>query len=377
MPPLGEALPENDQEGAAQVATRAEPAPARTRHWGRIAAVAVVVFCLLAIGAVTVFAVDLQRFRQALLGTLLPGAVIDGVNVGRMNRGEAVAAVEAALAPTLDRTITIKTNGKTWHTSLRELGATTDTTSVVDEALAASERVSWSTLASLRWQARTIPHTGDVVVSEPVEGVERLVEQIADSTDTPARDAKLRYDRTSYSVTPEAEGRRVDRPKARARILAALSGGPDVVDVPVDALRPKVTRASFRQVLFLRQSEHRLMYYIDGQLVRSYVVATGTGNYPTPTGVFRVTAKRPKPTWVNPDPSGWGRDLPARIGPGPNNPLGLRALNWSASGIRFHGTANVDSLGRDASHGCVRLSNPEIVDLYELVGVGAAIISVA
>ncbi|MDQ3932820.1 MAG: L,D-transpeptidase, partial [Actinomycetota bacterium] len=110
---------------------------------------------------------------------------------------------------------------------------------------------------------------------------------------------------------------------------------------------------------------------------RSYVVATGTGNYPTPTGVFRVSAKRPNPVWINPDPSGWGRDLPARIEPGPNNPLGLRALNWSASGIRFHGTANVNSLGRDASHGCVRLSNPEIVDLYELVGVGATIISVA
>lgn len=373
--PIDETLTEDDQAGT-QVATRPQPAVGGTRRWGRIASVAVVVFCLLAIGAVTAFTVDLQRFRQALIGTLLPGATIEGVNVGRMNRGEAVAAVEAVLAPTLDRTITIRGNRQTWHTSLRELGATTDTDSVVDEAIRASEQVNWSTLASLRWQARTVPYTGDVVVSEPVEAVERLVEQIADSIDTPARDAKLRYDRTSFSVVPEAEGRQVNQAEARARVLAALSGGPDVVDLPVNALRPKVTSANFRQVLFLRQSEHRLLYYIDGQLVRSYIVAVGTGGYPTPTGVYRVTAKRPNPVWVNPAPGGWGRDLPARIGPGPDNPLGLRALNWSASGIRFHGTANVNSLGRDASHGCVRLSNPDIVDLYGLVGTGATIISV-
>ncbi|MDQ4131538.1 MAG: L,D-transpeptidase/peptidoglycan binding protein [Actinomycetota bacterium] len=367
----------DDEGGGLGAASQLQPAPGRPRRWGRSAAIAAVVFCLLAIGAAAAFAIDLQRFRKAQLGLLLPGAVIEGVDVGRMNHAEAVAAVEAVLAPKLDRMVTVRAGSETWRTSLRELGATTNTVPVVDGALAASQGADWATLAALRWQARTVPYKADVAISEPVEGVGRLVEQIANKVDTPARDAKLRYDRMSFSVQPEAEGRRVNRAETEKRVLAALSGGPDIVEAPVDRLQPKVTKAAFRQVLFLRQREHRLQYYIDGQLVRSYVVATGTGNYPTPTGVFRVSAKRVNPVWINPDPKGWGRDLPRRIEPGPTNPLGLRALNWTASGIRFHGTANVNSLGRDASHGCVRLSNPDIIDLFELVSVGATIISVA
>ncbi len=361
-----------------RVATQLEPPQGRSRRWGRLVAITVVVLCLIGGAAVTAFTIDLQRFRKAQTGLLLPGAVIEGVNVGRMTHAEAVAAVDADLAPTLDRVITIRAGNETWRTSLRDLGVTTNTVPVVNEALAASERVDWATLAALRWQARIVPYRADVTISEPgEEAVDRLVDQIAKSVDTPARDAKLRYNRTGFSVLPEAEGRRVNRAETGKRILAALSGGPDIVEVPVDRLQPKVTKAAFRQVLFLRQGEHRLQYYVDGQLIRSYVVATGTGGYPTPKGVFRVTLKRPKPVWINPAPNGWGRDLPRRIEPGPTNPLGLRALNWSASGIRFHGTANVGSLGRDASHGCVRLSNPDIVDLYELVKVGATIISVA
>jgi lipoprotein-anchoring transpeptidase ErfK/SrfK len=128
-------------------------------------------------------------------------------------------------------------------------------------------------------------------------------------------------------------------------------------------------------VLLLDQSEHRLTLLVDGQRTRDWIVAVGTGDYPTPLGRYSVTLKRHLPTWVNPSPDGWGSDMPESIPPGPGNPLGVRALNWDAPAIRFHGTQAVDSLGTDASHGCVRMSNADVTELYDLVDVGAVIIS--
>ncbi len=98
--------------------------------------------------------------------------------------------------------------------------------------------------------------------------------------------------------------------------------------------------------------------------------------YPTPTGLWEVTEKRYMPTWINPDPSGWGASMPASIPPGPGNPLGLRAINWSAPAIRFHGTDAIYSLGYNASHGCVRMANADVIELYDMIEVGTPIVSV-
>ena len=71
--------------------------------------------------------------------------------------------------------------------------------------------------------------------------------------------------------------------------------------------------------------------------------------------------------------------MPEKIGPGPDNPLGLRALNWMQDGwdtlIRVHGTANVSSIGNAASHGCVRMTNPDVIELFDLVDTGTVILS--
>jgi lipoprotein-anchoring transpeptidase ErfK/SrfK len=74
--------------------------------------------------------------------------------------------------------------------------------------------------------------------------------------------------------------------------------------------------------------------------------------------------------------------MPARIGPGPDNPLGVRAINWNRPGggdtlIRFHGTPNEASIGTAASNGCVRMFNSDVIELYDLVSPGMTIISQA
>jgi lipoprotein-anchoring transpeptidase ErfK/SrfK len=69
--------------------------------------------------------------------------------------------------------------------------------------------------------------------------------------------------------------------------------------------------------------------------------------------------------------------MPPYIPPGPGNPLGTRALNLSAPGIRIHGTIKNYSIGTAASHGCMRMHMWDVEDLYPRVKVGTRVIIVA
>ena len=131
--------------------------------------------------------------------------------------------------------------------------------------------------------------------------------------------------------------------------------------------------------LKLRLSE-RKVYLIDGntdQPIEGYPVAIGQPRWPTPTGHFQVSEMVENPDFLvfdfnNPK----ARDR-GRIPPGPNAPLGLRwiafgeAYGWA---LGFHGTAKTQFLGQAVSHGCVRMANPDIVNLYPKVKVGTPVI---
>lgn len=363
------------ESGATFTARSAERRRPRSR-WPLRLALTVVIVLLLGGNA---FAYDLYRFQQRYDGRILPGATVAGVDVSGMDRSQAIAAVEAELAAHLDRRVTLRWDDLTWDASLRELGATTDVEEMVDGALATSAATSWWTLSGVRWRGDEVAYSADVTIDQTRSPVAAMVRDIAERIDRPAVDAQLHHDRERVWIDEHHDGRRVVPNETTDALMAALRdpAGPTEVPVEVEAIEPEVEATDFRQVLFLRQRDHRLDLYLDGELAHSYLVATGTADYRTPTGTYEVTLKRHRPTWVNPDPSGWGRTMPARIGPGPDNPLGVRALNWSAPGaIRFHGTSAVDSLGTDASHGCVRLSNEDIVHLYDRVDEGATILSI-
>lgn len=221
----------------------------------------------------------------------------------------------------------------------------------------------------------------DVELQIPTATVDEVVDELAAEHERPAHDAHLEWSPSAGFVpTPGSTGLALDREEARDAVRAALQAGSDRVELELDATQPRITTDSFDEVLLVRHPERRVELYRGGQAVRSWPVAIGTPEYATPTGMFTIGAKRFEPTWHNSSPDGWGSDMPDVIGPGPDNPLGLRALNWNRDGydtlIRFHGTANVNSIGRAASHGCVRMLNREVIELFDMVETGTVIISV-
>jgi len=276
---------------------------------------------------------------------------------------QAAATTEQAVTAALDRPVAVTFGERSWRITPRDVEARVDGEAVV--------------LASLAAPTST-PAVALTIAPEDLTGT---VAAIAAEVDIAPVSATASYRGGRVEIVSERDGRAVDRAEARTALAVALAGADGEVALPVGPARAAITRASFDTVLVVRQSERVLELHRGGQLARNWPVAVGTGGSPTPTGTFVIGAKRFEPTWVNPAPDRWGADLPARIGPGPNNPLGLRALNWNRPGggdtlIRFHGTPNEDSIGEAASNGCVRMFNSDVVELYDLVPSGAMIISV-
>jgi lipoprotein-anchoring transpeptidase ErfK/SrfK len=320
--------------------------------------------------------VQTYAFARAYSGRILPGTVISGVDIGGMTAQQALEAVRATVEPQLDRTITLMHSDHTWLTTPRELGATSDAAPALVDALNRSEEATWKDWFRMRWLGKNLSVQRNVVMAHDEQAVRALADQIAAEVAVPVRDASFSYSSRSVELQPEQVGRAAAPQAISKDLLAALSNGHEVVQVQSLEIQPDATIVTWDKVLLLRQDEHRLYLYQHGQRTHDWLVSTGTGGFPTPTGQFEIAEKRYLPTWVNPDPTGWGKGMPAVIGPGPDNPLGVRALNWSGTnGIRFHGTSNIASLGQNASHGCVRLSNEDIIALYDLVDVGTKVIS--
>jgi lipoprotein-anchoring transpeptidase ErfK/SrfK len=122
-------------------------------------------------------------------------------------------------------------------------------------------------------------------------------------------------------------------------------------------------------------TRERHLYYIlgDGQALR-YTIGVGKEGSAW-TGMSTISAKREWPDW-SPTPNIRKNhpELPTLVKGGESNPLGARALYLGASLYRIHGTNEPWKIGDAASAGCIRMTNDDIIDLYNRAKIGATVI---
>jgi len=107
--------------------------------------------------------------------------------------------------------------------------------------------------------------------------------------------------------------------------------------------------------------DRKLTLIENGTSVKTYDVAVGKKSSPSPQGAFAIVNRVKSPTW-------WG---PGKVvGPGAGNPLGTRWMGLSAKSFGIHGTNAPGSIGKAASHGCIRMRNTDAEDLFARVQVG-------
>jgi lipoprotein-anchoring transpeptidase ErfK/SrfK len=120
--------------------------------------------------------------------------------------------------------------------------------------------------------------------------------------------------------------------------------------------------------------ERRLYYILGNGRAISYGIGVGRDGFAW-SGVKTVTAKREWPGWTPPAAMLRRRpDLPRYMPGGPDNPLGARALYLGSSLYRIHGSNEPHTIGQAVSSGCFRMTNADVVDLYNRVRVGAKVI---
>jgi len=132
---------------------------------------------------------------------------------------------------------------------------------------------------------------------------------------------------------------------------------------------------SYKAGTIVVHTHERRLYLVlgNGEALR-YGIGVGRDGF-TWRGVQTVSAKREWPSWTPPPEMLKRRpDLPRHMVGGPDNPLGARAIYLGSSLYRIHGTNEYDTIGTGVSSGCFRMTNDDVIDLYNRVRLGATVI---
>lgn len=303
-------------------------------------------------------------------GLIPENVIVAGQDVGGMTPDEARAVISEAVEAPLLKPVAVRTDVGQRVCDPDDI-VHVDIEGMLDEAYG-----PWRAAPFVaRLQAAFYePYSATVETTFTVDedAIGRWIESVAEEVERQPANATLELVGSTPKITPAQYGRQVDRALARERLAAAVIGEKRDIYLPVKNITPQITEDDFGRVIVVDLSSRRLRLYDGDDPLQTWSVAIGTPGFPTPQGRWEIVLKRYAPTWINPG-SDWAKDMPDRIEPGPTNPLGLRALNLNASGIRIHGTSNINSIGSAASHGCVRMRNSDVVNLFDMVEVGTPV----
>lgn len=338
---------------------------------GRKSKVAVIAgLVALFLAAVGAYAYDGSQKDQ-----IADGVTIGGVDVGGMSEAEAERAVRVHLLNPLKHSIRVGYDGDHWVLDGEKLKIHADLDAAVENAFDASRS---GTLPGRIVRYLSGGHVDEnvpaqITYSQPA--INRFVRHVADEIDREPQDATVAATGDSLEVAPAKYGRKVrDNMLTRRLKAAVLNARADhTIAARTHPLKPEVTgdevAGEYPTYLTLDRAAFTLRFWEHLKLVKSYTVAVGQEGLETPEGLYHIESKEVEPSWHVPN-SAWAGSLAGQvIPPGPADPLKARWIGiYNGAGI--HGTDDIGSLGSAASHGCVRMSISDVIDLYDRVEVG-------
>ncbi len=327
---------------------------------------------LLFVLAVAAFAVD-----RANSDKIADGVRVGGVDIGGLTTGQARHRLDRRLVKPLSRPVTVRFEGKSYVLSPARLELHADIDGMVDSALAASRSGGFPARV---WRYATGGSVDREIAPEiaySADALDGFVDEVAKQIDRPAQDATVAPTPASLNTVPGRDGVTVLTGGLRSRLRAAIeSPRHRVVSPPVKRVKPQVTTDELAQrypvFLTIDRGAFQLRLWENLKLVKTYTIAVGQAGLETPAGQYTIDDKQVNPSWHVPD-SPWAGDLAGKvIPPGPDDPIKARWMGFY-NGAGIHGTDELSSLGTAASHGCVRMSIPDVIELYKQVPLGTPI----
>jgi L,D-transpeptidase catalytic domain len=151
-------------------------------------------------------------------------------------------------------------------------------------------------------------------------------------------------------------------------VQAAHAADEQTAAKPLNAATATTAQAEAKREIVISLEDRKLALVENGQVVKVYPVAVGKPSTPSPVGSFTITRRVANPTYHHDGKT---------ILPGPRNPVGTRWMGLSIKGYGIHGTNEPKSIGKAASHGCVRMAKADLEELYPQIQVGDTVELVA
>ncbi len=295
---------------------------------------------------------------------IAPGVTAGGIDVSNLSVMQAAQKLKIEGLSKVSGTLVLGVAGKPWRLEADDAGVKVNGTQTAEAALARG----------------TTPGDVPLVVAHDEKAVAAFVAKIARKVRKAPRNATLRITLRKMVVRRAKEGRGLDARRARKLVSAALAdpAADRMLHQRLSKLRAPVNandvRRQNRTVVTIDKSNFKLRLFKNLKFSRSYGVAVGQPAYPTPSGRFSITSKQVNPTWSVPN-SPWAGELQGTTVAGGSaaNPLKARWMGI-ANGIGIHGTGEGYSIGKRASHGCIRMHVGDVIALFKRVPVGTAVL---
>jgi lipoprotein-anchoring transpeptidase ErfK/SrfK len=329
-------------------------------------AAALAVLCVLA-GAV-------YAYDHGHRDHIAKGIRVGGVDVGGLTRSQAERKLEARYLGALHEPIVVHHGNKTWTLGPREAKTAADISAMVAEAVARSRSGNIVSRTFRGLTGGSVQADLQPTVSYSKTAVVRLLDRIRRSVDRDPIDAKINFHPGGFDLQDGRDGLAVDASALHRQIDAAIVSptAQRTFVARTHHTTPKVTTESLHKtystLLIVNRGAFQLSLFKDLKKVKTYDIAVGMAGLETPAGVYHIQNKAVNPAWTMPNsdwvaPADRGKVVP---GGSPENPLKARWLGiFDGAGI--HGTDETWSIGSAASHGCIRMTIPDVEDLYPRV----------
>jgi hypothetical protein len=315
----------------------------------------------------------LHRYDTSRSDQIAEGISVAGVDVGGMTTAEAQAAVRKEVARRLAQPLRITYRKREFTIEPALVDVRTNADALLQSAMAESREGNFLTRSLRDLTGRTDETDLELQVDYSQEAIGRVVDGIRREVQRPARDATSSASFAGVHITPSQVGVAL-RPRLLRNEIVDHLVSPDssrTFAVPVRLVRPKVTtkklKARYGHFIAISRSRRELRLFVNRRLLKTYRVGIGAAGFDTPAGEYEVETMAANPAWYVPN-SDWAGDLAGKViaGNDPSNPIKARWMGFY-DGAGIHGTADTASIGTAASHGCIRMTVPDVIDLYERV----------